>query len=95
MFSVVVENSIYPKYYTEKITDCFATGTVPIYSGDISIGEDFDLRGIIFIDELENFDDLNEQLYFSILPYVKNNFEKVKSLLTADDCLYEKISELV
>jgi predicted nucleic acid-binding Zn ribbon protein len=44
MFSIVVENSIYPKYYTEKITDCFATGTVPIYYGDKSIGEDFNSK---------------------------------------------------
>lgn len=95
MFSIVVENSIYPKYYTEKITDCFATGTIPIYYGDQSIGEDFDVRGIIFIEDLESFDQLNEELYFSMLPYVQNNFEKVKCLPTADDCIYEKISTLV
>jgi len=91
MFSVVIENSIYPKYYTEKITDCFATGTVPIYYGDKSIGEDFDLRGIIFIDELQSFDELNEELYNSMLPHIKNNFEKVSTLPTADDYLYSNI----
>jgi isopentenyl phosphate kinase len=47
------ENSIYPKYYTEKITDCFATGTIPIYYGDRSIGEDFDMNGIIFMDDID------------------------------------------
>lgn len=91
MFSIVVENSIYPKYYTEKITDCFATGTVPIYYGDKSIGEDFDLRGIIFIDELKSFDELTEELYLSMLPHIKNNFEKVSVLSTADDYLYNNI----
>jgi len=31
MFHVVVENSSVDGYFTEKIIDCFATGTVPIY----------------------------------------------------------------
>ena len=30
MFSIVSENDICEGYYTEKITDCFATGTIPI-----------------------------------------------------------------
>jgi hypothetical protein len=92
MFSIVIENSIYPKYYTEKITDCFATGTVPIYYGDRSIEEDFDSRGIIFIDDLETFDNLTPELYQECLPYVKNNFEKVINLTTADDYIFSSIT---
>jgi hypothetical protein len=95
MFSIVIENTIYPKYYTEKITDCFATGTVPIYYGDRSIGEDFDLNGIIFIDDLESFDLLNSDLYNSMMPSIKNNFDKVCQLKTADDFLYEVINDTV
>ena len=33
MFSIAIENDSYETYYTEKILDCFATGTVPIYIG--------------------------------------------------------------
>jgi hypothetical protein len=91
MFSIVIENSIYPKYYTEKITDCFATGTVPIYYGDRSVCEDFDMNGIIFIDSLESFDLLNPDLYYSRLPFIQSNFEKVTALKTADDYIYENI----
>jgi hypothetical protein len=95
MFSIVIENSIYPKYYTEKITDCFATGTVPIYYGDRSIGEDFDLNGIIFIEDLESFDLLTRELYFSMLPSINNNFKNLQKLKTADDFIYESINDKV
>jgi hypothetical protein len=29
MFSFAVENDTYDTYFTEKILDCFATGTIP------------------------------------------------------------------
>lgn len=91
MFSVVVENTIYPKYYTEKVTDCFATGTIPVYYGDRSILEDYDGNGIIFLDDLKSFDDLNEKLYLSCFDGVKNNFVKIKEQLSADDAIYRSI----
>lgn len=93
MFSIVIENSIYPKYYTEKITDCFATGTVPIYYGDRSVCEDFDMNGIIFIDDLESFDLLHPDLYYSRLPSVQSNFEKLNTLKSADDCIFNEITK--
>ena len=46
-YSIVVENYIDDSYFTEKILNCFATGTVPIYLGARSIGDFFDPRGII------------------------------------------------
>jgi hypothetical protein len=33
LFSIAIENSYIPNYITEKLTDCFVTGTVPLYSG--------------------------------------------------------------
>ena len=32
-FSVAIENGQYKTYFTEKILDCFATGTIPVYLG--------------------------------------------------------------
>lgn len=90
MFSIVIENSIYPKYYTEKITDCFATGTIPIYYGDESISEDFDRNGIIFIDEID-VNDLTPELYQTKLNSVINNYNLVQNLVTADDCIYASV----
>lgn len=92
MFSIVVENSIYPKYYTEKITDCFATGTIPIYYGDKSICEDFDCNGILFIDEID-LSDLSPKLYLSRGESVINNYNLVNNLVTADDQIYNSVKK--
>lgn len=91
MFSVVFENTIHNKYYTEKITDCFATGTIPIYWGTKKVIEDFNQDGIIFYDSLFSIDDLNSDLYFSKMEAIKDNLKRVKELESADDIIYQKI----
>jgi hypothetical protein len=92
-FSVVFENAVYDKYYTEKITDCFATGTVPIYYGTRKISDDFNSAGIIFWEDFKNLESLTTDLYNSMLGAVKDNFERVKNLKSADDQLFQKIQE--
>jgi hypothetical protein len=94
MFSVVFENTVHDKYYTEKITDCFATGTIPIYWGTKKVIEDFDPNGIIFYDDLTSIEDLSEELYFSKIDSIKNNLEIVKSLKSGDDCVYSAIKNI-
>ena len=46
-FSVIMENSEHPNYFTEKILDAFATRTVPIYWGCTNIDKFFNAKGII------------------------------------------------
>lgn len=46
-FSIIVENDIDEYWYTEKLLNCFATKTVPIYTGATKIGEIFNPDGII------------------------------------------------
>ena len=89
MFSVVFENTVHDKYYTEKITDCFATGTIPIYWGTKKVIEDFNEDGIIFYDSLFSIDDLNSDLYLSKMEAIKDNLKRVKELRSGDDLIYE------
>jgi len=56
-YSIVMENDRYPSYFTEKITDCFATGTVPIYWGAPDIGDYFDMKGIIQVNSVDEIMD--------------------------------------
>lgn len=91
MFSIVIENAKYSKYYTEKVTDCFATGTIPVYYGDRSICEDFDGNGIIFIDDKIDLSILTPDLYYSKMKSIEYNYAKVLQLETADDCIFESI----
>ena len=57
MFSVAIENGQYETYFTEKILDCFATGTIPIYKGTKNIVNHFNQNGIIFLDDI-SLDDI-------------------------------------
>jgi hypothetical protein len=96
MFSVVIENDQYDTYFTEKITDCFATGTIPVYWGTKNIGDYFNTDGIIFlegnINEMQNIIcNLNESLYNEKIDAIEDNLKIVKKLQSADDMLYEKI----
>lgn len=47
-FNVAMENCSDGHYFTEKICNCFASKTVPIYWGCPNIGEYFDMDGIIY-----------------------------------------------
>jgi hypothetical protein len=79
-FSFAIENDIVPGYFSEKILDCFMTGTVPIYVGHEYIKNVFDERGIIFYDDLFDINKLNQTLYDSMMPFIENNFNKAKLL---------------
>jgi hypothetical protein len=46
-----MENATYSNMFTEKITDCFMTGTIPIYYGISNIGDYFNTDGIIILDD--------------------------------------------
>ena len=82
MFSVVIENGFYESYFTEKILDCFATGTVPVYLGSPDIGKYFNEDGIIKL--TEEFD-VSEELYYSKIDAIKENLERVKEFEILED----------
>lgn len=52
-YSLAIENSCHPHYWTEKITDCFLAGTVPIYWGAPNISDYFPKDSMIALDSLE------------------------------------------
>lgn len=80
-FSFAIENSKEPGYYTEKIFDCFLTGTIPIYFGDPCIGDIFDINGIIPYDDNFDFESLSIELYRSKKQSILNNFNIANSLV--------------
>jgi hypothetical protein len=98
-YSIVVENDISPYRFTEKILNCFASMTIPIYIGAPKIGDFFNLDGIIQVDKLdiEYIDKLlsscNEQDYLSRLPAILDNFNRVKDYLCIEDYIYAHYKE--
>lgn len=49
-FSIAIENSVYPHYLSEKISDCFLAYTVPLYFGAPNVSKYFDPQSYIQID---------------------------------------------
>ena len=83
-FSFCMENHVTDLYYTEKLLDCFLTGTIPIFYGSRSIGNVFDSNGIIWLEDIlkGNIDinNLNETLYASKMENIINNFNVASSM---------------
>jgi hypothetical protein len=88
MFSVAIENDQYGGYFTEKIIDCFATGTIPIYLGDPQIDRHFNMDGVIVLNEDFDLDSLTPDLYYSKLDSVRDNFERSKQFFSAQNYIY-------
>jgi len=88
MFSVAVENAVYDTYFTEKITDCFASGTIPIFYGGRGVTEYFNEDGIIFLDDEFDLSSLTPELYYSKMDAIKDNLERAIEFPIAEDYLY-------
>lgn len=85
-FCVVVENSRRRGFFTEKLLDCFATGTVPIYWGCPNIGDYFDTRGIILFETVDQLDGLLGTLdYAAYRDGIAENFQRFKQYEITDD----------
>ena len=86
MFSIAIENAFYETYFTEKLLDCFATGTIPVYYGAPDIGDHFNKDGII--DLSEEFD-VSDEIYYSKMDAIKENLEKAKKMEILEDFIWE------
>lgn len=96
-FSIAIENCKKDYYFTEKLIDCFMTGTIPLYWGCPSIDKFFDVNGIITFDSLEELIFICENLtfndYVKKLESVQYNYEQAKKFLIADDLIFEFLNK--
>lgn len=83
MFHIAVENQSRDNYITEKVIDCFASKTIPIYFGCTNIGDYFDTSGVLvfrteeqLIDILEN---ISPQMYEDKREVIEKNYELSKN----------------
>lgn len=98
MFHITIENSSIENYFTEKIIDCLATKTIPIYWGCKNIGDFFNLDGIILVknarDIIQKVNQLTPEDYYSRIAAIEENFEKVKAYRCYERHLANKLQEL-
>lgn len=83
MFHVAFENYVSDHYFTEKVIDCFASYTVPIYYGCPKIGDHFDAEGILMASSHQEVIDILNSLtpddYWKRMPAMQRNFERSQS----------------
>jgi hypothetical protein len=79
-FHIAIENTSILNMFSEKLTDCFQTRTVPIYYGAPNIGEFFNIEGIIVarnVSEIVNAcNALTPETYDKMLPAIEDNYER-------------------
>jgi len=88
-YSIAMENDNYSNIFTEKITDCFVTGTIPIFWGSPIIDKFFNEKGIIVLTNDFKVENLSIDLYHSKMEYILENFERAINIPTAEDYIYE------
>jgi glycosyltransferase involved in cell wall biosynthesis len=87
-------------YWSEKINDCFLTGTVPIYYGCPIIGNFFNLDGILVFNTAEELqsilDNLSMEQYIGMMPAIEDNLNRAKKYpLNSDDVYTEFFEKLI
>lgn len=99
-YSIVIENEMDDYWITERICNCFASMTVPIYLGSPKIGEFFNIEGIICItkDDISSIDNIIKQCcaedYLRRIPAIKENFDCVKEYHCKEDWIYRHYKNL-
>lgn len=96
-FSVTMENSIADLYFTEKVLDCFFTGTIPIYWGTQQILHIFNPKGVImledFLEKINSFD--YEREYQERYDAVIENMKIASTVnFTSSDGVHQIISKI-
>jgi hypothetical protein len=97
-YQIVIENVKKDFWFTEKLIDCFVTGTIPIYYGCPSIHNFFDINGIITFDTveelIEKINDLKPNHYESKIESIEINFKKAQEYILAESSINKFFNEL-
>lgn len=79
-FSIIVENAKHDNWITEKLIDCFATRTIPIYYGCPNVGEFFNEKGVIMFDTISDLDrilnSITPKMYEDLTEIMEENYNK-------------------
>lgn len=96
-FSIAIENDLLINGASEKISDCFLTGTIPIYYGCPNIGDYFDMDGILYFNSEKELEEIilelnnnGESIYNQKINAVKNNYELVLQYSLNPDAHFQK-----
>lgn len=86
-YSFSIENCSEPGYFTEKINDCFATCTIPIYWGDPEISKIYNTDGIIFLENLDE-NKITKKFYDTKIKAIEENYNIVSEVIKTNNMHY-------
>lgn len=101
-FHLVIENQRKDYFFTEKLIDCFMTGTIPIYWGCPYIGDFFNLSGILVLPVEDPMAAIGntvsalqwncgEREYMARMDSVLDNFERAKRYVLTEDYIAKNL----
>jgi hypothetical protein len=97
-FGVVIENTSYRGYFTEKILDCFLLKTIPIYWGCSNIGDYFDIDGIIMFNNVDDLiyktNQLNENYYENRKEIINKNWKLALEYVNYEQNIVNTITDI-
>lgn len=97
-YSICVENCRENYYFTEKLIDCFLTGTIPIYWGCPGIGLFFNIDGIITFNTPRDLNKIIPSLcssdYEGRMKAIKENFSIARRYIYAESHVWRHLKFL-
>ncbi len=100
-YSIVIENDIQDYWITEKICNCFASMTVPIYVGSPQIGRFFNVDGIITVskNDIDKIDSIIKKCcredYEERIPAILDNYNRVKQYYCMEDWMMKQYNSIL
>ena len=101
-FSIAIENVDEQNWFTEKILDCFLTGTIPVYYGCPNLGQfGFDTEGVVRIESKVGFDqikdDINSDLYKKAADSgaIEHNFKKAHEYMDLGSRVIDEVNKFI
>lgn len=97
-FSIVAENCKQDYYFTEKLIDCFATKTIPIYWG-CDVSKFFFRGGMLEFNDISQLDQIlsaaNADLYNNMKSFVDKNYEQAKKYYITENNISRVLNGLI
>lgn len=101
-YSIIVENEKSRYWFTEKLIDCLAAGTIPIYWGCPDVGRFFNQTGFFTFENVAELDYIlntvlagkERNIYLSKLEAIRCNWETARRYCVCEDWIYQHYSFL-
>jgi len=96
-YHLCIENVKSPLYFSEKLIDCFVTGTIPIYWGCENLSSyGFDLNGILLVNNIEDIKNTIDSLESIQIDQkaIENNYYKAFEYRYPEDRIFNLINTI-